>query len=34
LLGDTLTWQPDPGRPSLTLDLAVLFRDVLPQEQI
>ena len=30
LLSDTLIWQPDPGQPALTLDLAALFRDILP----
>jgi len=31
LLSDTLTWQPDPAQPGLTLDLAALFRDTLPE---
>jgi len=31
LLSDTLTWQPDPGRLGLTLDVAALFGDILPE---
>jgi Uma2 family endonuclease len=31
LLSDILTWQPDPARSLLTLDLAALFVDIPPQ---
>ena len=31
LLSDTLTWQPNPAQPGLTLDLALFFGEILPE---
>lgn len=31
LLSDTLTWQPDPAQAALTVDLAALFGDIVPE---